>query len=403
MEEKDLPLVLPEVDKYLPTETGEPPLARAANWTYTPHLNPPRGGGLSQPADSKNPAYQTADKLVYGEIKNHAREKRKNLTEAEEKLWEYLKDEQTGYKIRRQHIIDTFIGDFVCLEKKVVIEVDGGYHQQQKDEDAARTMMINLKGFSVIRYTNEEVLNDPKSVQQKIKEELDSKILADNKVLPHGEDLGGANSTAIADSGSGYPLETTTMPGWAGSSWYYLRYMDANNKNEFVSKEAANYWKNVDLYIGGSEHATGHLLYVRFWTKFLHDLGYIPVIEPAKKLINQGMIQGVGLRAKISSRKIDVFDDTKIREGKGETADEDTFFYRALLKSDKKGFIKKYGSCQVLLPHNFPESGITNEIKVPYDLAKFADGKYYIDDEALEKIQEKYAHLKDLIIADIDF
>ncbi|HNR18947.1 MAG TPA: class I tRNA ligase family protein [Bacteroidia bacterium] len=281
IEEKDLPLVLPEVDKYLPTETGEPPLARANNWTYTPHLNPPRGGGLSQPADSKIPAFQTADKLVYGEIKDHARDKRKNPTKAEEKLWEYLKDEQTGYKIRRQHIVDTFIADFVCLEKKVVIEVDGGYHQQQKDEDAARTMMINLKGFSVIRYTNEEVLNDPKSVQQKIKEELDSKVVADSKVLPNGEDLGGA-----------YPLETTTMPGWAGSSWYYLRYMDANNKNEFVSKEAANYWKNVDLYIGGSEHATGHLLYVRFWTKFLHDLGYIPVIEPAKKLINQGMIQG---------------------------------------------------------------------------------------------------------------
>lgn len=90
-----------------------------------------------------------------------------------------------------------------------------------------------------------------------------------------------------------YEYEKTTMPGWAGSSWYYLRYMDADNPNEFVSKEAANYWQNVDLYIGGSEHATGHLLYVRFWTKFLHDLGCIPVIEPAKKLINQGMIQGM--------------------------------------------------------------------------------------------------------------
>ncbi|MEK6616929.1 MAG: class I tRNA ligase family protein [Bacteroidota bacterium] len=90
-----------------------------------------------------------------------------------------------------------------------------------------------------------------------------------------------------------YEFETTTMPGWAGSSWYYLRYMDAQNKNEFVSKEAVNYWKDVDLYIGGSEHATGHLLYVRFWTKFLFDLGLIPVIEPAKKLINQGMIQGM--------------------------------------------------------------------------------------------------------------
>lgn len=90
-----------------------------------------------------------------------------------------------------------------------------------------------------------------------------------------------------------YEYELSTMPGWAGSSWYFLRYMDAHNEKEFVSKEAANYWQNVDLYIGGAEHATGHLLYVRFWTKFLNDLGLIPVSEPAKKLINQGMIQGV--------------------------------------------------------------------------------------------------------------
>ena len=90
-----------------------------------------------------------------------------------------------------------------------------------------------------------------------------------------------------------YDYETTTMPGWAGSSWYYLRYMDANNENELVSKEAVEYWKNVDFYLGGAEHATGHLLYVRFWTKFLYDIGVIPMNEPAQKLINQGMIQGV--------------------------------------------------------------------------------------------------------------
>jgi leucyl-tRNA synthetase len=90
-----------------------------------------------------------------------------------------------------------------------------------------------------------------------------------------------------------FEYEQSTMPGWAGSSWYYLRYMDALNDKVFASKEAINYWKEVDLYIGGSEHATGHLLYVRFWTKFLHDLGLIPIVEPAKKLINQGMIQGL--------------------------------------------------------------------------------------------------------------
>ena len=90
-----------------------------------------------------------------------------------------------------------------------------------------------------------------------------------------------------------FPLELNTMPGWAGSSWYFNRYMDAHNPNEFASAEALNYWKEVDLYIGGSEHATGHLLYARFWQKFLFDLDIVPVDEFAKKLINQGMILGM--------------------------------------------------------------------------------------------------------------
>lgn len=89
-----------------------------------------------------------------------------------------------------------------------------------------------------------------------------------------------------------YEYETTTMPGWAGSSWYFLRYMDPHNMDEFVSKEKAAYWKQVDLYIGGAEHATGHLLYSRFWTKFLCDMGYITFDEPFQKMINQGMILG---------------------------------------------------------------------------------------------------------------
>ena len=87
-------------------------------------------------------------------------------------------------------------------------------------------------------------------------------------------------------------MEYNTMPGWAGSSFYYLRYMDPHNENEVVSKEKADYWNQVDLYIGGSEHATGHLLYSRFWCKFLYDLGFIGFDEPFKKMINQGMILG---------------------------------------------------------------------------------------------------------------
>ena len=156
--ESDLPLLLPEVDKYLPTETGEPPLGRAKDWKYEPHPNPPRKGA---------------------------------------------------------------------------------------DRD-----------------------------QSKIFPSI-------NEVSPTGGDLEGA-----------YEYELSTMPGWAGSSWYWYRYMDAHNQQEFASKEAISYWKDVDLYIGGSEHATGHLLYSRFWNKFLKDMDLVVEEEPFKKLINQGMIQG---------------------------------------------------------------------------------------------------------------
>ncbi len=90
----------------------------------------------------------------------------------------------------------------------------------------------------------------------------------------------------------GYPLETSTMPGFAGSSAYYLRYMDPHNSEEMVSAEADRYWRSVDLYVGGTEHAVGHLIYSRFWNKFLFDLGYVCEDEPFRKLVNQGMIQG---------------------------------------------------------------------------------------------------------------
>ncbi len=99
--------------------------------------------------------------------------------------------------------------------------------------------------------------------------------------------------TNLIDNATIFPLELNTMPGWAGSSWYWMRYMDAKNEGEFASKDALKYWESVDLYIGGSEHATGHLLYSRFWNKFLKDKGFAPTEEPFKKLINQGMILGM--------------------------------------------------------------------------------------------------------------
>ena len=96
----------------------------------------------------------------------------------------------------------------------------------------------------------------------------------------------------LIDNKTIFPIELNTMPGFAGSSAYYLRYMDPHNNKALVSKEAANYWKNVDLYVGGTEHATGHLIYSRFWNKFLYDYGYSFTNEPFAKLVNQGMIQG---------------------------------------------------------------------------------------------------------------
>ena len=100
-------------------------------------------------------------------------------------------------------------------------------------------------------------------------------------------------STELIDNQNIFPLELSTMPGWAGSSWYFLRYMNPNNEAEFCDKNTSDYWGQVDLYIGGSEHATGHLLYSRFWTMFLKDRGFIGHEEPFQKMINQGMILGI--------------------------------------------------------------------------------------------------------------
>ena len=118
----------------------------------------------------------------------------------------------------------------------------------------------------------------------------------------------------------GYPFEKSTMPGFAGSSAYYLRYMDPHNDEALVSPEADKYWRNVDLYIGGTEHATGHLIYSRFWNKFLYDLGYVCEDEPFRKLINQGMIQGrsnfvyriVGTNTFVSAGLKDGYETTEI-------------------------------------------------------------------------------------------
>ncbi|MBD3750358.1 MAG: leucine--tRNA ligase [Sphingobacteriales bacterium] len=467
--------------------------------------------------------YETANSFAWDLLKENAKENRKNPTDAELVLWEKLRDSQTSFKIRRQHVIEGYIADFVCLDKKLVIEVDGGYHETPEaiEYDKQRTIFLNNAGFEVIRFTNEQVINntddivleiktklenqqsksasqvapspsekagdeafievfttrvdtiygvsflviapehelieslttqeqkseienyiaqtkkkseldrmaDTKTVSgaftgsyainpvngakvpiwiadyvlagygtgavmavpsgdqrdylfakhfnlpiirimdiQKIDEEADptkegkyvnSGIIdglgykeATQKIIAHLKEMGmgdGKVNYRMRDAifgrqrywgepvpvyfkdelpylideaelplllpevdkylptESGEPplgratnwkykdefeYELSTMPGWAGSSWYWYRYMDAKNDKAFADKDKIAYWKDVDLYIGGSEHATGHLLYSRFWNKFLKDLGYVIEEEPFKKLINQGMIQG---------------------------------------------------------------------------------------------------------------
>jgi leucyl-tRNA synthetase len=501
----------------------------------------------------------TANPEIAKQLVSNARENRKNTTEAEDTLWQEVRNSKLGFKIRRQHYVGNFIADFVCLEKRLIIEVDGGYHNtsEQIELDEERTLELEQKYlFKVIRFTNNEVINDIGTVLSKIKHELNLRnsfktielaplssgeglgvrfidvfttrpdtlfgvtfmtlapehelvaeittpeqkaaveayiektakrserermadvktisgvftgafaehpftkeaipvwigdyVLAgygtgavmavpcgderdyafanffkghngmpeiknifslltpkggileaenliekeaytskegfvlnnsdflnglnykeatqkiieelekinqgkgkinyrlrdavfsrqrywgepfpvyyvnglpqmiDKKYLPIAlpdvenylptEDgqppLGNAkawhwdtnkNEIVSVEDAANPPsgvwgLELNTMPGWAGSSWYWMRYMDAHNEEEFASAEALKYWESVDLYIGGSEHATGHLLYSRFWNKFLKDKGYAPTEEPFKKLINQGMILGM--------------------------------------------------------------------------------------------------------------
>ncbi len=158
------------------------------------------------------------------------------------------------------------------------------------------TKKVNYKlreaGFGRQRYWGEPfpiVFND--SVPQLVNE-LPVELPKVESYKPTGT---GESPLAAVENWVNTPMgkrETDTMPGWAGSSWYFLRYMDPNNNETFASKESLEYWNQVDLYVGGSEHATGHLLYSRFWTKFLNDLGYISWDEPFKRLVNQGMIMG---------------------------------------------------------------------------------------------------------------
>ena len=175
--------------------------------------------------------------------------------------------------------------------------IDRAIEELQSRGLGSRTLQFRLRDavFGRQRYWGEPI---PIAYRDGVPEGLDAaelplRLPAVDKYLPTAD---GEPPLARAEhwfSAEGLPLETTTMPGWAGSSWYFLRYMDPRNDRALVGRAAADYWGQVDLYVGGSEHATGHLLYSRFWTHALHDLGHIGFKEPFKRLVNQGMIQGI--------------------------------------------------------------------------------------------------------------
>ena len=298
LNENELPLELPFVEKYGPGPEGEGPLGNIKEWVKVGYEEFLKETSVDLTPNPSPKERETEKPSAYGymnssvdEWKNtlqFAKDNRKNPTEEENLIWQKLRNRQVdGFKFRRQHPVAGYIPDFICLEQKIIIEIDGGYHNdaEQKIFDSAREKWLNEYGYTMIRFTNEEVKNSLSIVIKKIKEEVKK------------------NTTAGDESQTGFPLpwrevggevkrETSTMPGYAGSSWYFLRYMDPENNQTFCDRNASNYWNQVDVYIGGTEHAVGHLLYSRMWTKIMYDLNLIGFDEPFKKLVNQGMIQG---------------------------------------------------------------------------------------------------------------
>ena len=178
-------------------------------------------------------------------------------------------------------------------------------------------------------------------------------------------------------------MDTNIMPGWAGSSWYFLRFMDSLNNEEFVSKEKSDYWGQVDLYIGGAEHAVGHLLYSRFWTKFLYDKGYIAFEEPFKKLINQGMILGrsnfvyriQNSNTFVTKSQKDEHETTKIH------VDINLVDNDFLNINQFKNWRKEYSSAKFILDEN-------GKYKCGFDIEKMSKSKY--NTQTPDDLVEKY-------------
>jgi len=222
-------------------------------------------------------------------------------------------------------VIDKSMYPGATIEDKVGKMINSDFLNEMEVKAAIETMLKKVEELGIgqrkvnyklrdASYSRQRYWGEPFPIRYNVQGEVDSPFLDENStddadipvalseaelplVLPEVETFKptGDGRSPLANNAdwvkNGY--DTDTMPGYAGSSWYFLRYMDANNPNEFAAKDKLDYWQDVDIYFGGAEHAVGHLLYSRFWHKVLFDLGYVPTDEPFKKLVNQGMIQGV--------------------------------------------------------------------------------------------------------------
>ena len=196
----------------------------------------------------------------------------------------------------------------------------------------------------------------------------------------------------------GYPIETNTMPGFAGSSGYYFRYEDPQNENEYFSREANDYWGNVDLYIGGAEHATGHLIYSRFWCKFLYDLGLSGKAEPFQRMINQGMIQGrsnfvyrvKGTNQYVSYNLKDQYDTTKIHVDVNIVTND-------ILNLDKfKAWMPEYSDAEFILENGKYVCGV--------EIEKMSKSKYNVQnpDDLVEKYGADTLRLYEMFLGPLE-
>ncbi|MEJ2904983.1 leucine--tRNA ligase [Pedobacter panaciterrae] len=287
------------------------------DWLFATHFNLP----IVQILDAQKDIEHQADATKEGKYINSGFINGMNYTEATQTLNAWLEEKEVGKAKINYRMRDAIFGRQRYWGEPIPVYFKNGLPYLIKEEE------LPLMLPEIDKYLPTETGEPP---------------------------LGRAEDWSYDDQ---YEYELSTMPGWAGSSWYWYRYMDAKNDSDFASKEAIAYWKDVDLYIGGAEHATGHLLYSRFWNKFLKDLGYVQEEEPFKKLINQGMIQG---RSNFVYRVVD-------DEGRGTNT----------LVSH--GLKKDYKTSALHVDVNIVENEILNIEKFKLFRPEFADAEFILE------------------------